>query len=182
MKKKESVNYDDLRKISRKMEEQGGSSLAGTLANRVMKGILPFGGLLPPSPLPDPTLMVLKVLFAKFFSDPVDFSDDDTENIEHLIQEGRRQGLEEMEIHVSKDLGGKMGLSANVPIEGVPVGVSANVEKKNNGDYVIHVKFRAVNHAEDLNALKSYAELRDNGTITEKEFKQKKREILGNPR
>jgi hypothetical protein len=180
MNKKENVNYDDLRDFYQTMEEQGGSSWAGTMAKTALKAILPGSGLLPIPRWPDPTTALLKALFDKFFSDPVDFSDDDAENIEHLIEEGRRQGLEEMEIRVSKDLGGKMGLSANVPLEGVPVGVTANVEKKNNGDYIIHVKFRPKTHLEDVQAIKEYEKLFKDGTITKKQLEKKKKDILGN--
>jgi hypothetical protein len=183
---KQEIDYDVLKNGFKRIAEQNVSpSIGSTLAKVAFGGIFGTNKSLVPMPYPYPEPILLKLVGAaakqiieKFFSDPASFSDDDLKNIEHLIQEGRRQGLEEMEIRISKDLGAKIELSVNLPVENVPIGTSLNLERKNNGDYAIHVKFGNISHKDETEALQGYHNLLKDGILTKEEFEKKKTEIL----
>lgn len=179
--KKEVINYDDMRAGVRKAKAKSSPSMKKSLVKGFLLG--PTFTSIPYFPQQDILIRMLgkalAELFKKYFSNPADFSEDDRENIEHLIREGRRQGLEELEINISKDLGAKIDLSAGFPVKGIPLGVKISVDKKSNGDYVIRVKYLPINHMQDIEALKKYADLHEKGVLTDEEFERKKRDILG---
>lgn len=173
---KETINYDDLKNACLKTKKSGGT---GSLTKGLFGGMIRGGLSSTLRPMyPDPLSALLIALINKWFSNSANFSEDDRENIEHLIREGRRQGLEQMEIQISKDLGQKIGLSGKLPIENIPIGVSIEVDQKKNGSYVINVKFQPQSHCEDVEAIKQYAKLRQEGIISDEEFEKKKKAIL----
>lgn len=169
------IDYDELKSGMNKLKRKKTAPM----------GAGPVKGLLVPSLLPIPSPNILDLLLGKvvteiiksFFNEPADFSDNDLENIEHLINEGRRQGLEELDIKISKDLGSKIGLSVGLPIE-VPIGVNLNLDKNNKGEYIINVKFKDISYKDEAEALKRYSELHKDGILTDEEFALKKKEIL----
>lgn len=185
---KEIIDYDELKAGFEKIRAKEKSKQKGLKGvRRSANRLAPTTTMFPwPYPYPGDDIFsdiikkALKYVMDKFFPKPADFGEDDLKNIEHLIQMGRLQGLEEMEIRVSKDLGSKIELSSKLPIENIPLGTSLTLQKNNKGDYVIHVRYESVKHLRDLDALRQYDELRKQGIISEEDFERKKKQILEN--
>lgn len=122
--------------------------------------------------------IAISKLITAFFPDPAEFSDDDLENIEHLIEEGRKQGLEKLDITINKDLGSSFEVSAGIPIDGAAHNAKIELKKTNKGDYVIKVDYKEISYTAEVEAPQKYAQLNKDGIITDEEFKNKKKEIL----
>ena len=174
------VDYNEVCEAARNAPAAAGGQARSPFST-TMLSVLPFlGGPLVAGPFITGKLISLLVEeLTNRPASPADFNEDDRDNITHMIEVGRRQGLEEMEIVVGKRRGDKMGLSAGLPIQGLPVKVDASVECTREGDYKIHVRYGAPGHPQDIEALERYHDLMKQGIITPAEYEAKKRKILG---
>ena len=132
----------------------------------------------------NPSIDLVKIGF-KFLKKLIFDSDDsssvenDWNNIETIIKTAKENGVDELEIKISKELGDKMEISSTLPIE-LPVNASIKLDKKDSQNYHINIKFKEINYHEQADVLERFAELLEKGIITKEEFKKKKDEIFGN--
>lgn len=117
---------------------------------------------------------IAEVFFEDAAGNAAGITEDDAGYIIDIIEAGRKQGLEEMHINVSKELGSKIEASGTLPVE-VPFNVSANLEKSGSGEYCIKVKYMPVDGLDRIAKLKTLYEA---GTLTDEEFAEAKKKII----
>ena len=100
---------------------------------------------------------------------------EDVQRISQIIAEAKKQGLEELDIKISKDFGAKLAAAATLPIE-VPVNASLELNQNQFGEYTIKVKFQRPN--EEMLKLQNLYELHQQGVLTDEEFAEAKKRII----
>ena len=157
--------------------------LTGSTTN-VMKLQKLSTGIMPVNPL-DPLTKsivdkILEVIFEDNSKNSSSITEEDSKQISQLIAQGREQGLEELDIRISKDLGAKLEASATLPIE-VPVNASAALEKKSNGEYCIKVKYAVIKASEGdekVKYLRELHQLHKDGILTDEEYTEAKKKAI----
>ena len=99
---------------------------------------------------------------------------EDVERISRLIADGRNQGVEELEIKISKDFGVKLEAAATLPFE-VPVNAKALLCKQDNGEYLIKVKYLP---PASIDGLRDLHELHKQGALSDEEYAEAKKRVI----
>ena len=123
---------------------------------------------------------IVEIIFEDNSKHSSSITEEDSKHISQLIAKGREQGLEELEIKISKDLGTKLEASATLPIE-VPINASASLDKKTNGEYSIKVKYAPIKASEGdekVKFLRELHKLHEDGILTDAEYTDAKKKAI----
>lgn len=115
------ILYNDKKKIFERIEIKSGNTLLDMVVD-----IVDF-----------PTFFVMKLvnIIINNINSPGNLSQDDSENIRKIIEEGRKQKVSEMEIEMSRDV------ATGVSINGLE-GVDVTIGSKGNTKYMMKVKYK----------------------------------------
>lgn len=101
--------------------------------------------------------------------------EDEIKRVSNLVEQGSRQGVSEIEIEISHGLANKFSTAAGAPVEGLPVNISYDIGKQQNGKYFMKVTYLPKTPMDKIRDLK---QLHDEGVLTEEEFAQAKMELI----
>lgn len=131
-----------------------------------------------PEPVPDLTdyikigEKIYEILFEDHSISSSAITEEDIAKINEMIENGRKQGLKELNIKINKNFAHKLKAKATLPFE-LPVDISMGLEKTYQGEYMIKVIY-----ANNLESIDKLNELRKKGAITEEEYQQTKSRLL----
>lgn len=101
--------------------------------------------------------------------------EDETTRISKLIEQGRIQGLTELEIQVSHGLARNFAVEGGAPVEGIPANVAFKIGQDASGSYVLKISYLP---KPTLDKLRDLKKLYDENVISEEEFRLAKAELL----
>ncbi|MBX2977480.1 MAG: hypothetical protein KF721_15240 [Ignavibacteriaceae bacterium] len=109
------------------------------------------------------------------FSTASTVSNDEVERIKILIEEGRKNGVAEQEIEVSKDFANTFDVNGSIPIENMPISVGLKMDKTKNGKFILRVKYLPL---DSVDKLQNLHKLFKEEVLSEDEFKKAKKRLL----
>lgn len=95
--------------------------------------------------------------------------------INRLIEEGRKNGLSELELEISKNLADKFDASATIPLEAITLNIGCKVNVDSDGKCTLKIKYLP---AEISDKIKQLSILHKDGILTDEEFIRAKGKLL----
>jgi hypothetical protein len=101
--------------------------------------------------------------------------EDEIARVIKLIEQGRNQGLTELEIQVSHGLARDFAVEGGAPVEGIPANIGFKIGQDASGSFVLKISYLPKSTVDKLRDLKK---LYDENVISEDEFRLAKAELL----
>ena len=102
-------------------------------------------------------------------------AENELDYIKEVIVTAREQGLSEVTVEVSRGFAFKLGASGSIPVDGLNVQASCDLDNSKDGKVVMTLK---LNPDDSYSQLKKLAELNKEGILTDNEYSEAKKRLI----